>query len=280
MGTGHLAGRLRGSGERCEDARDALPGAYRALTRQPAAAAACAPGLMGSGILAYTLRPMPNRTERQSTSRAEARRRARYAAQGRDEDEDMRDTEEPEGARPASATWLERLIPPAPPLPGKGDPLAGFTYAGSGRRAVVYGYLLLHNLPAWLLPGLVWLLVSLVPPSDNILALVSSIVAYIALIGAGWIGWQRPWFYGVAAALIGWLPIVAYTFASYSANPSTFAATDGTVPTFSQMLSVLLVRTALQVVLGAVAGFYGGYLRRRLADQRPPAQRGKNGRRR
>lgn len=235
---------------------------------------------MGCTILAYTLRPMPNRTERPSTSRADARRRARYAAQGRADDEEPLDGDETEMSRPASPGWLERLIPPAPPLPGKGDPLAGFTYAGSGRRVVAYGYLLLRNIPAWLLPGLVWLLVSLVPPSDNILALVSSIIAYVALIGAGWIGWQRPWFYGVAAALIGWLPIVAYTLASYGANPSAFAASDGTVPSFSQLLSVLVVRTGLQLVLGAVAGFYGGYLRRRLADQRPPAQRGKNGRRR
>lgn len=223
---------------------------------------------------------MANRSDRSSTSRADARRRARYAAQGRlDEDEEYQ-ADEAEEEQSKSPSWLERLIPPAPPLPGKGDPLAGFTYTGGGRRIVEYGYLLWRNLPAWILPGLVWLVVSLVPPSDQILALVSSIVAYIALIGAGWIGWQRPWLYGVAAALLGWLPIVAYTMATYGSNPSAFAASDGTIPTSGQLLSVLAVRTAMQLVLGAVAGFYGGYLRRRLADQRPPAQRGKNGRRR
>jgi hypothetical protein len=231
---------------------------------------------MARGVLAYTQRPMSNRSERQSSSRTEARRRARLAAQGRlsaDEDDQDQPADVPRAPGPS---WIDRLIPPAPPLAGKGDPLAGFTYTGRGRRYMALAYLLWRNLPAWVIPGMVWLIVSLVPPGNNIIALVSSIVAYIALIGAGWIGWQRPWLYGVAAALIGWLPVVVYTLMSFAADPKSFAASDGTVPALDQLLSVLAIRTALQLVLGAVAGFYGGYLRRRLADQRPPAQR--NGR--
>lgn len=214
---------------------------------------------------------MPNRPT-DAESRAEARRRARLAARGELDQLDAETSDE--GDEPARRpSFLERVIPPAKPLPGKGDPMAGFHYDGPLRRLMGLLWLLARNPLAWLVPGLVWLLTSLLPQSDQTVSLLTSVAAYIALIAAGWIGWQRPWLYGVAAAMLGWLPIVAYLLFEYQSNPELLKTTAGDVVGFGEVLNVLVLRTLLQAMLGLVAGWYGGYLRRRLADQRPPEQR-------
>jgi hypothetical protein len=130
-------------------------------------------------------------------------------------------------------------------------------------------YLLRANPLAWLAPGLAWLVLSLLPPADPTLGLIGSVGQYIALIAAGWIGWQRPWLYGLTAALLPWLVIVVvYVAIPYASNPQSLNP-DGSVPALGDVIASITVRTLLQVVVGLVAGWYGGYLRRRLADQRP-----------
>lgn len=215
---------------------------------------------------------MPNRPP-SSDTRAEARRRARLAARGELDEETTWPEEEPAAQQARRPSFIERVIPPAPPLRGKGDPLAGFSYDGPMRRLVVLGYLLVRNPLAWLVPGLIWLVTSLFTPGDQTVSLVTSIVAYVALIAAGWVGWQRPWFYGLMAALLGWVPIVVYILLDYQAHPELLQTTSGQVVGIGEVVNVLVLRTLLQALLGAVAGWYGGYLRRRLADQRPPEQR-------
>jgi hypothetical protein len=202
------------------------------------------------------------------TSRAEARRRARLAARGEDLEADEYDEDEDPGPPPRQG-FLSRLIPPAPPLPGKGDPLAGFSYEGPLRPLVEALYLLRANPLAWLAPGLAWLVLSLLPPADPTLGLIGSVGQYIALIAAGWIGWQRPWLYGLTAALLPWLVIVVvYIAIPYANNPQSLNP-GGPVPALGDIIASIVVRTLLQVVVGLIAGWYGGYLRRRLADQRP-----------
>jgi hypothetical protein len=220
---------------------------------------------------------MPNRPSDQA-SRAEARRRARLAAQGRETEwenaEDRDETETGTGGPAQPTNWLQRVIPPAPPLRGKPDPLATFRYEGPLRPIVEALYLLARNPVAWLIPGLLWLAVSVLPMGDATLQLVGQLVTYGALIAAGWIGWQRPWLFGLAAALLGWLPVVVYLFILFFGDPAQLANAAGRVPTADELVGALGVRTLLQTVLGLVAGWYGGYLRRRLADQRPAPDRG------
>src|SRR6266704_1609334 len=88
---------------------------------------------------------MSQRASRQATARAEARRRARLAARGDDESVVSEEESEPESApRPS---FLQRILPAAPPL-------AGFAYEGRFRGAVEATYLLGRHPLAWLLPGL------------------------------------------------------------------------------------------------------------------------------
>jgi hypothetical protein len=93
---------------------------------------------------------------------------------------------------------------------------------------------------------------------------IASFVSFGALVAAGWIGWQRPWLFGLAAATIGYLIYTPYFIYSVASAP---AATPPTPPiTASQVALVLLTNGLVQFGIGALAGFYGGYLRRRLAD--------------
>lgn len=227
-------------------------GAYRALTVP-------LPNDLGRAgeRVAYTPRLMSNRSVRQS--RADARRRARLAAQGQVADPEV-DGEAAQSA-PSSSTgggFLERLIPPAPPLPGKGDPLAGFTYEGPARPIVAALWLLAGHPIYWLAPALIWMVAWPFSLGGGTYALIGSIAQYVALIGAGWIGWQRPWLFAVAGVLVGW-GAVAYYFVLYGTQSGVISP--------DQALVALATQTALQVVVGFVAGWYGGYLRRRLASQ-------------
>jgi hypothetical protein len=254
--------------------------------------------------------------------RAEARRRARYAAQGRDLDELESDEEEaaqPERATAAprpSGTLLQRLFPSPPPLPGKGNPLAGFRYEGRFRPLVEALYLLRsHPLP-WLTGGLIWA-VGRIFSNNSMSGILASLVSFTALIGAGWVGWWRPWLAGLAASIVGWIVFIGLlgaltvtggtatpspvasgsvvalpsgsAVASATAVPSASAASaepsastapgvaDQSPPAAGDVAISLGFQTAIQLALGIGAGWYGGYLRRRMVastpQRRPPPRR-------
>jgi len=195
--------------------------------------------------------------------RAEARRRARLAAQGRVYEEANDEVDEVAPVRRPSTPFFQRLFPPAAPLPGKGDPFAGFSYTGRFRPLVASLWLLRRNPFAGVGMGILWagtyILVSQYPSS--FLGSIASFVSFGALVAAGWIGWQRPWFFGLAAATIGYLlytPYFIYAVATASATATPVTA--------SQVALVLVTNGIVQIGIGALAGFYGGYLRRRLAD--------------
>jgi C-6 monooxygenase len=101
---------------------------------------------------------MSNRTRRRAARRTEARRRQREAGQ---EDQSTEERSESDRAEaPAQGApqggFLRRAFPPAPPLPGKPDPLAGFGYSGRGRRIVEHLWLLIRNPLAWIGPAGIW----------------------------------------------------------------------------------------------------------------------------
>jgi hypothetical protein len=204
--------------------------------------------------------------------RAEARRRARLQAQGRLSEEEQDEEVTPE--RRPSTSIFERLFPPAAQLPGKSDPLAGFTYAGRFRLLVSSLWLLPRNPLAGVVMGILWtaayILVDQYP--GTIIGSIASFVSFGALVAAGWIGWQRPWLFGLAAAAIGYLLYAPYFLYAVA----TRAPAGSQAPTASQIAVVLVTNGVLQIAIGALAGFYGGYLRRRLADpamRRAPATR-------
>ena len=214
---------------------------------------------------------MSNRSSRiAAANRAEARRRARYLAQGREVDE-ADDEQEPEatttrGATAPSGGFLTRLFPTAPPLPGKPDPLAGFTYTGRLRGLVSGLYLLAQNPRAWVVPAVIWAVAELmfrlgIP--DPLFGTVASLVAFGALIAAGWIGWQRPWAFGLAAAVLG-----VTLFTGILGTAAVLARVPGANAAYLGLASQEL----LQLAFGALAGWYGGYLRRRLAAAPSRAQ--------
>jgi hypothetical protein len=214
---------------------------------------------------------MSNRGSRSAAaSRAEARRRARYIAQGRDlEEAGEQEPETPTERRatPPSGGFLTRLFPAAPPLPGKPDPLAGFSYTGPLRGLVSGLYLLARSPAAWVVPGGIWAVAELmfrlgIP--DPLLGTVASLVAFGALIGAGWAGWQRPWAFGLAAAILG-----VTLFSGILGTAAVLARVPGASTAYIGLAS----QEILQLAFGALAGWYGGYLRRRLAAAPSQARR-------
>ena len=92
---------------------------------------------------------------RSRPSRAEARRRARLAARGELPDERGARGGRATRRRPSAAAFLTRIFPPAPPLPGRPDPLAGFDRSGPLRPVRERLFLLRSNLLAWVVPGIV-----------------------------------------------------------------------------------------------------------------------------
>ncbi len=172
---------------------------------------------------------------------------------------------------PRPAGFLDRIFPPAPPLPGKPDPLAGFTYAGP-MRGIVAGFYLLALAPRWwVLGGVLWAIGELVArlgPGSALTATLASVVSFAALIAAGWFGWQRPWAFGLAAAFLGVI--------LFSGIVGT-AILQGGVDTGLSGPAVFLglaSQESFQLFFGAIAGWYGGYLRRRVAS---PAASGRGG---
>lgn len=210
---------------------------------------------------------MSNRSRRDATSRAEARRRARSSQALEAEtstDEEYR-AEASQRSAP-QGNFLQRLFPAAPPLRGKPDPLADFSYDGPARRLVSTLFLLRRYPLPWLgggvLFGLCYLL--MFRPGSQIVYSLASILSFVVLIAAGWLGWQKPWAFGLAAAVFGYLLFLIVGL------PTGWIEAPPSVATASVVLSVTL-SGLFQAVIGVVAGFYGGYLRRRMAEPRPGA---------
>lgn len=203
---------------------------------------------------------MSNRSseERAAASRAEARRRARLAARGELTEPEVAEEPEPPGS---GGGFLSRIFPPAPPLPDKPDPLAGFDAAGPLQPVRERLFLLRANPVAWLVPGLLAFIgfLASVFYARGLLGLLGTFLLFGALVGAGWFGWQRPTLFGTTASIVGYLlsaALILYTFASQGAGPDTFG-TPGA-------LTLRLVSDGLiQGGLGFLGGWYGGYLRRR-----------------
>ncbi len=195
--------------------------------------------------------------------RAEARRRARLQAQGRVPDEEL---DEPEAAAPVrqpGMPLMQRLFPPAAPLAGKPDPFVGFTYTGRLRPMVANLWLIPRNLFAGVGMGILWAATYIMVDqyAGTTIGSIASFLSFGALVAAGWIGWQRPWLFGLAAAAIGYLIYAPYFIYSIATTPGAAALVTG-----SQVALVLVTNGFVQLGIGALAGFYGGYLRRRLAD--------------
>jgi hypothetical protein len=200
---------------------------------------------------------MTNRSAADRAARAEARRRARLAARG-ELDEIGPDNDAAEDLVPPRSGLLQRLFPTAPPLPGKPDPLAGFTYTGALRPVVLAGWLLLRNPVAWIVPGVVWAVARAAIPIESI-GFVATMLTFVSLVAAGWIGWQRPSLYGTAAAVLGFAILVPYQFWFFAARDA--ALTE--VETASDLAIGIASSGVLFAFIGFVSGWYGGYLRRR-----------------
>ncbi|MFN2484705.1 MAG: hypothetical protein ABR509_07195 [Candidatus Limnocylindria bacterium] len=214
------------------------------------------------------------RSSRDAESRAEARRRARQGAgTDREPDDDEGDVDSAGRDRPPRPNLLQRMfVPPAAPLPDKPDPLAGFSHSGpSWLRAPAAGVHVLRANPViWLVAGLVWAVARLFESSSAI-GFVASMVEFGALIGAGYLGWQRPWLYGLAAAVTGLIFLLAY--AVYQITSSGVGFDPGFIGVF------VLYFGLPTVLLGALAGWFGGYWRRRLAEARTLREAARHARR-
>jgi hypothetical protein len=218
---------------------------------------------------------MPTGRSRTSAERAEARRRSRKVARG----------EEPLPAADAAAAaatstsarpggLFARLFPPAPPLPGKGDPLAGFTYSGRFRGQVAGAWLLARHPLIWGAAGAGWAVLQLallMVARQNVAAFAITLGQYGLLIGAGWFAWWRPWLFGTAAGVFGVIlhAIIAGIVTVQSGEDLAEAIA---------LVGSLLALIFLYGLVGAFAGFYGGYLRRRMAT--PVPTKGAKGKRR
>lgn len=212
-------------------------------------------------------------TDDRSASRAEARRRARLAARGGEltDQEDSEPSTEPPRAR---GSFLTRMFPPAPPLPNRPDPLAGFSGTGPLRPITERLFLLRSNLLAWVLPGVgafIGYIASLSYGAENVLGLAGTFIMFGSLIGAGWFGTQRPTLFGTAAGFVGFVvasALVLLSFAERGAGIDTFGV---------GAIGQLFVQGLYLSGLGFIGGWYGGYLRRRQtqlsADQRTRQRR-------
>jgi hypothetical protein len=208
---------------------------------------------------------MPATKSPSSADRAAARRRSRQIARGDEVPATEASESTTSAATGAPAGLFGRLFPPAPPLPGKGDPLAGFTYTGRFRGIVSGAWLLFRHPLFWGGAGAGWAilqLVLLVTAKQNLIAFAITLAQYALLIGAGWLGWWRPWLFGAAAGVLG---VVIHALLAgiivLQAGEDMAAATTVT--------GSLLALVILYGLVGAFAGFYGGYLRRRMATPVP-----------
>jgi len=205
---------------------------------------------------------MPN----PSSDRTEARRRARMAARG----EMTADVEQPEPAQQPSSGggFLQRLFPPAPPLPGRPDPLRGFDGKGPLRPVRERMFLLRANPWTWIGCGILAFLGFIASQfrSGSVFELVGTFGLFGALIAAGWFGWQRPTLYGTTAGILGF--VLATVFILYS-----FASAGASVGIFGADLASIVLQAAYMAGLGFLGGWYGGYLRRRQTQLSGEARR-------
>lgn len=204
---------------------------------------------------------MSKKSSQDSAARTEARRRARLAAQNRlGEEEDAVEEETPVAPRPRPSLF-KAIFPAAAPLPGKPDPMAGFRYSGPLRPVVASLWLISRNPIAGLGMGVIWAVAWATTSaySESTIGTLASFISFGSLVAAGVIGWQRPWLYGFAAAVFGYLIYSAYVVVGLSGQ----LAETGASATLAQFL---LINGTLQTMIGGLAGFYGGYLRRRFAD--------------
>lgn len=175
---------------------------------------------------------------------------------------------------------LRRLIlPPAAPLEGMPDPLAGFQYRGPRwLRGPAQALFLLRGRPlVWLGAGLVWGVARFTESllgADQIVALVAAMLEFAALIGAGYIGWQRPWLFGLAASIVGIVVFLAFGVARFVGGGEPL------VETLALAGRAFLVSLPLFAAMGALAGWFGGYWRRRLAEAKARALRDRDRRHR
>ena len=215
---------------------------------------------------------MTNRSAAERRARAEARRRARLAARGEltEAPDDEEATDQP--SEPARASFWQRLFPSAPPLPGKGDPLAGFTYQGRFRGLVEIPWLLRKNVLAWLVPGVLSGAALIFGGPASGFGFIGTMLYFVCLIAAGWIGWQRPSLYGITAAMLGYILFLPAAFSLF-AGLGVDSISDYGPP--EAVISSLVFQGLLLALIGFVSGWYGGYLRRRQADVGRQARRGR-----
>jgi hypothetical protein len=170
-------------------------------------------------------------------------------------------------ARPAGL--FGRLFPPAPPLPGKGDPLRGFTYTGRLRNLASGAWLLFRHPLPWGAAGAGWALLQFVvldlaamdpEARQSFVSLTLTLAQYALFIGAGWVGWWRPWLFGAAAGVSG--SVILGVIVGLRA----FQHGDGIASVPLAIVITLTTWGLLFGLIGAFAGFYGGYLRRRMAN--------------
>lgn len=205
---------------------------------------------------------------RSTDERAEARRRARLAARGELPDGDADEVEQE--ATPRRGGFLQRLFPPAPPLPNRPDPLAGFDASGPLRPVRERFFLLRRNLLAWILPGVLAFVgyLASVFYGNSILGLLGTFVLFGSLIAAGWFGWQGPTLFGTAASLLSYVLVtvlVLVQLGQMGVGPDTLGP--------ERVLPDLTLRAVYQAGLGFLGGWYGGYLRRRQTQLSSDAKR-------
>jgi hypothetical protein len=229
---------------------------------------------------------MSNRSRREAASRAEARRRGRQIDRGEEPaevEEEAADDRAP-ARTPATGGLLGRLFPAAPPLPNKPDPLAGFGYQGPLRSALAGLYLLANHPRSWVPMAIAWAVTQTaaflnlyiaaayrngfanVPANYSLVDTVVLVIGAFAILAAGWSGWPRPWLFGVAAVVTG--SLLQASFLMLVPNVAAVA------PAGLAALFLAIVANSLpQVLFGAFLGWYGGYLRRRMAVTQVSAQR-------
>lgn len=209
------------------------------------------------------------RAASRAASRAEARRRARLAARGELPEPEV----EPGAAEPAPRRggFVQRIFPPAPPLPNKPDPLAGFDGSGPLRPVRERLFLLRSNLVAWVATGIVAFIGFFASffYAQSLLGLVGTFVLFGSLIAAGWFGWQRPTLYGTTAAVLAFVlaaALLLFAFAQAGVGPQALG-------TPSEVIGQLVLQGAYLAGLGFIGGWYGGYLRRRQTQVSADAKR-------
>ncbi|HKO34643.1 MAG TPA: hypothetical protein VJY85_12935, partial [Candidatus Limnocylindria bacterium] len=108
----------------------------------------------------------------------------------------------------------------------------------------------------------------------GLIEIVGLLGTVFTVVAAGWIGWQKPWLFGLAASIAGTL--IQATILALLIDPVPLPGA-----TFSSIFVAITVNQVLQLqwALGALIGWYGGYLRRRMTVAAPDAGQGRRRRR-